>query len=814
MGQGPVLFVKRKDNMRAALAVFMLSASSMAIGLSQAQPALAQNAAQINFSVPAGSLSQALATFGKQSGLQVTYAPSIANGKTSPGISGRASPTHALAQILKSSGLSFAFTNSTTVAISASAAAGSVAADGSTVLQPITVKGVTATTEGSNSYGSGYANIAGKEAVSIKETPQSVSVVTRKRIEDQHLTTLDQAIANATGMVVQQADSDRPNYYSRGFPVNTIQIGGVPTNVALPTSAQDLAMYDRVEILRGPAGLLNGFGSPGGTINLVRKLPMSEFHISDEASIGSYTNLRNELDVTGPLNPGGTLRGRVVGTLQSQDFKDDDSYRRLGQLYGVLEGDIADNTTVRAGTYYQRSPARQNWIGVPATSDYKFVDTPRSTFFGSPWNRSIYTQTGAFFELEHEFDNGWKTKATANYVRYQSDIIANSINSKVDPATDTADIVANKWAQDDRQYSLDWYTSGPVELAGREHTLTFGVNASHEDLGQTNYYGPAGNEFYSTNGSIFDWNVPEPAFPNVYGRHTLTNQYGVYGNARISLADPLTLVAGGRVIWWNSSYKPNADQNYWGDTSTHDSLSAKAIPFAGLIYDLTQDYSVYVSYGKIFQPQITRDVQGNLLSPIEGEQYETGIKGSFFDDRLNASVALFSLTQKNRALADPSDPTGSIYFAQGKARAQGVDLEVSGQVTDQWNVFAGYTFTNTRNYDNSASTDYVAFSSIAPKHLFKLWTTYTLPNELDKWTLGGGLYASSQFSNKDSGGTLVAPGYATVSASVSYKINEHYTASLNVDNIFNKEYIRSINNTSSGFYGDPRTVLFKIKGTW
>ncbi len=814
MGQGPVLFVRREDSVRAALAVFMVSASSVAIGLSQPQPALAQNAAEINFSIPAGSLSQALAAFGRQSGLQVTYVPSIANGKASPGMSGRASPTQALARVLKTSGLSFSFTNSTTVAISASAAAGSAAADGSTVLQPITVQGVTATTEGSNSYGSGYANIAGKEAVSIKETPQSVSVVTRKRIEDQHLTTLDQAIANATGMVVQQADSDRPSYYSRGFPVNTIQIGGVPTNIALPTSAQDLAMYDRVEILRGPAGLLNGFGSPGGTINLVRKLPMSEFHISDEASIGSYKDVRNELDVTGPLNPESTLRGRVVGTLQSQDFKDDDSYRRLGQICGVLEGDISDNTTVRAGAYYQRSPARQNWIGVPATTDYKFVDAPRSTFFGSPWNENIYTQTGAFFELEHEFDNGWKTKATANYVRYQSDIIANSINSKVDPATDTADIVANKWAQDDRQYSLDWYTSGPVELAGRQHTLTFGVNASHENLGQTNYYGPAGNEFYSTNGSIFDWNVPEPDFPNVYGRHTLTNQYGVYGNARISLADPLTLVAGGRVIWWNSSYKPNADQNYWGDASTHDRLSAKAIPFAGLIYDLTPNYSVYASYGKIFQPQTTRDVQGNLLNPIEGEQYETGIKGSFFDDRLNASVALFSLTQKNRALADPSDPTGSIYFAQGKARAQGVDLEVSGQVTDEWNVFAGYTFTNTKNYDDSASTDHVAFSSIAPKHLFKLWTTYTLPNELDKWTLGGGLYASSQFSNKDSGGTLVAPGYAIVSAVVSYKINEHYTASLNVDNIFNKEYIRSINNTSSGFYGDPRTVLLKIKGTW
>lgn len=768
-----------------------------------------------NFDIPAKPIRQAMNDIVRATGINVVFPETAAASTIGRPVHGSMSTAQAIGALLAGSGLQYNFTNANTVTIVGSSRGGGAGTSSdATTLAPIVVKGASATTEGTNSYGSGYANVAGKEEVALKETPQSVSVVTRKRIEDQNLTTLDQAIANATGMVVQQADSDRPAYYSRGFQVNTIQIGGVPTNIALPTSAQDLAMYDRVEVLRGPAGLLNGLGSPGGTINLVRKLPMDEFHVTDEVSAGSYRNLRNELDVTGPLNSDGSLRGRVVGTLQTQDFKEDDTYRRLGQIYGVLEGDVTDNTTIRGGAYYQRSPARENWVGVPVTTDYKFLDAPRSAFFGSPWNKSTYSQTGAFVELEHEFDNGWKTKATLNYARYQSNIIANSINSMVDPSSLTANIVANKWAQDDRQYGLDWYTTGPVDLGGREHKLTFGVNASHEDLGQTNYYGPAGDEFYSHTGSIFDWDVPEPDFPNVYGRHTLTNQYGVYGNARISLADPLTLVAGGRVIWWNSSYKPNADENYWGDTSTHDDIGPKAIPFAGLIYDLNDTLSVYGSYAKIFQPQVTRDVSGNLLAPVQGQQYEVGLKGSFLDDKLNASVALFSLTQKNRAMADPSDPTGSIYFAQGKARAQGVDFEISGRVTDQWNVFAGYTYTNTRNYDDSNSTDYVAFSSIAPRHLFKLWTTYTLPNDLDKWTIGGGLYASSSFYNEDSGGKLVAPGYMTASASVSYKINEHYTASLSVDNIFNREYVRSINNTTTGFYGDPRTFLFKVKATW
>ncbi len=779
----------------------------------RAEPAAAPG--QRTFSIPQGPLPAALAAFGRQSGLQVTYLPEIASGVQSPGASGALSPGQALAGLLVGSGLTYRFANAHTVTIERPrpVAAGDAPA-GALALDTIDVQGQTnpATTEGTNSYGSGFATVAGKVPVSLKETPQSVSVVTRQRIEDQELFTLDQAIANTTGMVVQQGDSDRPAYYSRGFPVNVIEIDGVPTNIALPTSAQDLAMYDRVEVLKGPAGLLDGLGSPGGTINLVRKLPLSEFHFVDQLTAGSFGNIRNEFDVSSPLNESKTVRARIVGTVQSQDFIEDTAYRKLGQIYGVIEADLSDSTTARAGGYYQSSTQRQNWVGVPVTTDYQFVNASRSTFFGAPWNLSVYSQTGGFAEVEHKFDNGWKTKATANYIRYRSNIVESSIAGQVDPVNLTGDVEADSWAQNDQQMALDWFANGPVPLFGRTHQLTFGIDLSHEDLEQKNFYGPPDNRFYDQTLNIFNLNIAKPAFDGgVYGRHTITNEYGGFANARISIAAPMTLVLGGRMIWWNNTYKPNPGENYFDETIMTDRISARAIPFAGLIFDVNGAYSLYASYAEIFQPQAQRDASNKLLPPVEGEQYEAGVKATYFDNRLNASLAFFSLTEQNRALQDQNDPTGTIYFAEGKARAQGIEAEVSGHITEGWDIYAGYTFTQTTTYDNSQGPDFTSFTAIAPTHLFKLWTTYNLPGEFSKWTVGGGANVSSEFYNYDSGGRLVAPAFATFAATVSYKIDQNFDIALNVDNILDTKYIRSLGGTAGGFYGDPRTFLVRMR---
>ncbi len=818
----------RADRRRTAWLAMLMVSTGLATGgfgvpamAQQAQPHADQTAqATRTFKIPAQSLTGGLTAFGQQSGWQVSVHGDLIRGASTRGVSGTMTPQQALDRLLAGTGFAYAISDGNTVTLQKLPRTSEVA-PGTIQLAPVRVEGQSApgnpaTTEGIDSYGSPAATVAGKVPLGLKEIPQSVSVVTQQRIQDQNLATLDQALAQTTGVVVQQGDSDRPYYYARGFQIDTIQMDGVPTTISNPTSAQNLAMYDRVGVLRGPAGLLSGLGSPAGTINLVRKLPTANFQMSDEFNVGSYLNFRDQFDVAGPLNAAGTVRGRFVTSLQTQNFAEDSTYRRDAQFYGVVEGDVAPDTTVRAGASYQTVPQRAGWVGVPVYSNYQPVDAPRSTFYGASWNKDVYSETTAFGEIEHHFDNGWLAKGTLNYVDYQSSIVNDNISGFADPATNTATIVADKWKQNDQQTALDAYAAGPFSLFGRTHTAMVGFTASHEHFDQQNYYCPADNLFCSQTANIFDLNIPEPAFNGPVNEDvTDTYQYGLYGNVHLKLAAPLTLVLGGRVLWWDNAYKPNPDENFFGDARTHDRIDAQPIPFAGLIYDVNKTYSLYVGYSDIFEPQTTRDITGKLLKPIEGDQYEVGVKSSYFDGRLNASLAAFQITQQNRAMQDPNDPTGTIFFAQGKARSRGFEAEVSGKITDDWDIFAGYTYTETKNYDDSFNTDNgVAFSSVAPKHLVKLWTTYRLPGDSRKWTVGGGVVASSKFYNQDSGGQLVAGGYATVGLRVGYQANEHISAAINVDNLTDARYLYSVNGTQNGFLGAPRTVLFSLRSTW
>jgi outer membrane receptor for ferric coprogen and ferric-rhodotorulic acid len=196
----------------------------------------------------------------------------------------------------------------------------------------------------------------------------------------------------------------------------------------------------------------------------------------------------------------------------------------------------------------------------------------------------------------------------------------------------------------------------------------------------------------------------------------VSEQYGVYGNVRFSLADPLTLVVGARVTWWQADSLPGSNPytNYYDNVTTHDHVSAKVSPMVGLIYDINHNHTVYASYASIFQPQAGDEtVSGQVIAPIESYQFEVGEKGAYLGGLLTTNVALFHIREKNRAMSDPVN--SGFYIAQGQAQSQGVDLRATGQLTSNWKVGAGYTYTNWRNYDNSF-TSHQSFAVVTPKH--------------------------------------------------------------------------------------------------
>ncbi|RKP47678.1 TonB-dependent siderophore receptor [Pararobbsia silviterrae] len=663
--------------------------------------------------------------------------------------------------------------------------------------------------------------VGSKIPLSQREIPQSVTVIPQEQIQQQSMRTLDDAMTYAPGVTVFHGDSDRSNYYARGFPIDTWLLDGMPTTQNLASIAPSLVMYDRVEVLNGPDGLLNGFGSPGGSINLVRKRAPSTFSANAEIYGGTSSHLGGDVDIGGPINAAGTLRGRVVASDSYQDLLQDSTWKRDKSVYGTLEADIARDTTVRVGASYERIDQKASWNGDPVYDNYAPVPVSRSTYFGAPWNHDSSDITTAFAGIEQKLGGGWKANLDFNYLENRYSLLNETLLTNVS-SDNQVTFSSDKFNFDDKQESVNLMANGPFTLFGRQHQLTVGASYERESLTQTNYYcgasdnallGSSGN-FCEFTGSLYSNLSAEPAFDGpVYGRNTLTNQYGLYGNARFSLADPLTLVLGLRATWWNETYTPDAAENPFGDTNSHSSVTGKVTPYAGLIYDLNDQYSLYASYTSIFVPQTETDASGNIIKPIEGEQYEVGVKGDYMNGRLNTSLAVFQLTEKNRGMSDPRYPDEGFYIATGKARSRGVETTATGYITSDWSVFAGYTYTDTYYMDASVNPDYIGFSAISPKHLLKLWTDYRLPGELHRFSLGGGTYVSSGISATDGIGTVRQGGYATVDLRLGYQINKNLSASINVTNLFDRQYYESIASTGSLFYGDRREVLFTLRAS-
>lgn len=281
-------------------------------GVAQAQPAT-QASAVFNIDVPAQSLASALNELSRQTGMQVFAAGDVVAGVRAPALSGHFTLQQALDRLLAGSGLVAARSGASQVTVQRRPA---VSSDRATLPQVnVTAQGsADGTTEGSGSYTTRVTGAGTRMDLSLRETPQSVSVITRQQIEDQNLVSLNDVLRQTPGIVADRLD-ERVDFSSRGFALNTM-IDGVPTFSFKSPSAEagmvNTAIYDRVEIVRGAAGLLNGVGDPGGSVNLVRKRPSSEFYGRATTGLGRWNSYNLELDVGGPLNSAGTLRGRTV----------------------------------------------------------------------------------------------------------------------------------------------------------------------------------------------------------------------------------------------------------------------------------------------------------------------------------------------------------------------------------------------------------------------------------------------------------------------------------------------------------------------
>ncbi|CAB3666604.1 outer membrane receptor for ferric coprogen and ferric-rhodotorulic acid [Achromobacter marplatensis] len=648
-----------------------------------------------------------------------------------------------------------------------------------------------------------------KLPLTVREIPQSVTVIGQEQMREQNLQSLDDVMQHATGITVQPYQMLTTAYYARGFKVDSFEQDGVPVLMGnMAASPQDMAVYERVEILRGANGLMHGAGNPAATVNLVRKRPQREFSFNGSVSAGSWDRYRAEADLGGPLNDSGSVRGRIVSAVEDRGYFYDVADQQSALLYAIGEVDLGPQTVLSAGVQTQRIRSTTNMAGVPRYKDGGDIGLSRSTYLDAAWDRFNWDTTRVFADLEHRFGDGWTTKVSANYLTADSNLKYAGAYGAIDRQTGLGSrLMGGAYKFDNTQASVDAYVSGPIQLFGRRHELLLGGNAQRTTSEQyTGQFTPALNVPVN----VFDWDphgVPEPGVgPYASPGETRLKQQGVYGMGRFSLADPVTLVLGGRMSWWNQT-APGARQQ----------IDPEFTPYGGLIVDLNSQWSLYGSYAQVFQPQSQLTREGKPLDPVTGTNYEAGVKGELADGALNVSLAVFQIQQKDRAMQDPDWPCvgNNCYYVQGgEVRSRGIEAEANGQITPNWSVAGGYTF-NTSKYVKDPISNGQPFASFTPKHIFRVWTNYALPVLDRRLSVGGGVQMQSGYSTVSGPVTLRQGGVTLVDLRAAYRVDKHVTVALNLNNVFDRGYYQSLSGTSwNNRYGEPRNAMLTLRAQY
>ncbi|NMZ48071.1 TonB-dependent siderophore receptor [Pseudomonas poae] len=661
------------------------------------------------------------------------------------------------------------------------------------------------TTEGTQSYTTGAMKTATKLPLTLRETPQAVTVVTRQRMDDQAMTSINDVVAATPGLFLNFSNGPgRQSYTARGFDIDNLMYDGIPSGYnGVNVGAQpNLAMFDRVEVVRGATGLVTGAGNPSAAINLIRKRPLDEQKVTLTGAAGTWDNYRGELDASSPLNDSGTWRGRVVTSYRDANSFIDNVGDYHGLFYAVTEADLSENTSLTLGFSNQKDKTNYFWGSSMVGQDGHHLNLSRAYNPGTRWENKDQEINTVFAELRQQLANDWKLQVNANYAE-QNALFSGSYQSRW--TNNTLARTVYQSAADENQAGLDAFVSGPFQALGRSHELVVGASRRVYDL-TTHSYSP-----YDMNWPL---NAGKPDFVHTSNGREVTTQDGVYVTTRLSLADPLKLILGARLDWYDYD-KHDGDGDY--------KVTRNLTRYAGLIYDLDDHHSVYASYSDIFTPQTAKDTSGTPVRPIIGKNYEVGIKGEYLGGALNGSVALFRVDQQNRAVdvVVPNCPQASCAEASGEIRSQGIDFELQGALTEHWQVGGGYTYARTHVIKDQANPQTVnkQFDTDTPEHLFKLTTRYNFQGPLEKLRVGGNISWQSRMYNDltvadGSSYRLKQGAYAVTDLMAGYQINQHLDLQLNANNIFDRKYYETIANSvdyGGDSYGAPRNMMLTAK---
>lgn len=657
-------------------------------------------------------------------------------------------------------------------------------------------------TEKNGDYSSFAATVGTKIPASLREIPQSVSIITNRQVKDRNVDTFDQLARKTPGLRVLSNDDGRSSVYARGYEYSEYNIDGLPAQMqSINGTLPNLFAFDRVEVMRGPSGLFDSSGEMGGIVNLVRKRPTKAFQGHMAAGFGTHKQYKAEADVSGSLNSDGSVRGRVMAQTVGASPRPAEKNNRHETFYAAADWDINPDTVLGAGyLYQQRHLAPYN--GLPADADGKLPSLPQHAFVGADWNKFKMHSHDVFADLKHYFGNGGYGKVGMRYSDRKADSNYTFAGSKLNNAGQ-ADVAGLGTDIKQKAFAVDASYSRPFALGNTANEFVIG--ADYNRFRSTNEQGRstvASNIALDGFHSVSYVDLIQNARAGAHGyKHTLDTEnldkFGVYGKSVFHPADGLSLISGGRL----GHYKIES-----GDGKTlHKASRTKFTGYAGAVYDLNDKNSLYASFSQLYTPQTSLGTDGKLLKPRQGNQFEVGYKGSHMDDRLNTRISLYRLKDKNAAAPLNPNNKKTRYAALGKRVMEGVETEISGAVTPKWQIHAGYSYLHSQIKTASNSRDDGIFL-LMPKHSANLWMTYQVTPEL---TIGGGVNAMSGIT---SSAGMHAGGYATFDAMAAYRFTPKLKLQINADNIFNRHYYARVGSANTfNIPGSERSLTANLR---
>jgi len=798
----------------------------------------AEPAAVKTFAIAPQSLSSALLQFSETTHVEILFDAAMTGNLQTQGLSGDYEPEEALRLLLRDTGLTYRKTSTGNITLEKNSMAPiqpTTAAQGRTSeprnqkqarrdsaapkavkIPEIVVKDLREIDDDTKSYVAEEAITATRTDTPIRDVPQSIQVITRKVIEEQRTFRLQNTLENISGInATDSAASLYDNLIIRGFTATDRSYfrNGLLDPFAQFT-ASDTYNIRRLEVLKGPAAVLYGQGDPGGVINLVTNKPLPDAAYSANVTVGNFNFYRSELDATGPLNASKTVLYRLNVAGQKANSFIDFADRNLAAVAPSVTWLLGSRTTFTVDADYLRRWSNDPY-GLPAEGTFlPNINGPlprnRSVTLGnfSTFNRTSY-RVG--YDLTHQFNNNWSIRNA-----YRHTIVEDDRNnlfafpSFLEPDQRTLQRLQFLQPAVARRHAHSMVTNlvGHLRVLDMDHTLLTGVELRQEKTDQFQFTSAAAPplDLFAPNYSI----PPSPFTGDLVSLQGDNKTAAFYLQDQVTILQNLKAVAGFRFDY--------VHQFTQSATSKESSDTTAVSPRLGLVYQPIEPLSLYTSWTKGFQPSSPGafNASGQLFDPERSTQYEAGAKVFMLDNRVSVNLAWFHLTRENVLTRDPTNLLFQV--ATGQQRSQGVELDVTAQLTAGWNVIAGYAYTDAEvTKDNDPQLSGKRLANV-PYNKFTLWSTYHFQEgPLKGFGLGGGIFA---YSNRN--GSLIVdqpamPGYVRADAALYYNRAlepgnwlgaKGMNVALNIRNLLDQRYVATSQTGSPiFFFGEPFTML-------